>query len=68
MAKFLDFLKQQASDVFWGDGNPDTPTCPSCGSTMSFHGGDRPTGEGYWDCSGCDYSFTEDDLSEFEVW
>ena len=62
MASIKKFLKKQASDVFYGEGNPDHPDCPVCGSTMNFHGGDRQMGEGYWDCSGCDFTFTEDDL------
>lgn len=61
MSKYRSFLKKQAHDVFWGEGNPDHPSCPNCGSIMNFHS------EGYWDCPGCNYSFTEQDLDEFDV-
>ena len=64
----LRFLSALAKDVFWCEGTPDHPTCPHCGSTMSFHGGVRWYGEGFWDCPGCDFSFTEDDLSKFDVY
>ena len=50
MSRFAKFLKELASDVYWGEGNPDNPTCPNCGAKMSFHGGDREYGDGYWDC------------------
>ena len=29
-----------AHDVFWGKGDTDHPSCPECGSTMNFFGGD----------------------------
>lgn len=61
MSNFVDFLAKMAVDLYYGEGDTDNPTCPNCGGTMSFHGGDRPIGEGYWDCP-CGYSFTEDDL------
>lgn len=67
MSEYKRFLKKQASAVYWGEGETDHPICPSCGETMNFHGGERAAGEGYWDCPGCDFSFTEDDLSEFDV-
>ena len=62
MAKFSKFLKQMAYDVYWGEGNTDNQICPNCGEQMNFHGGDRPIGEGFWDCD-CGYNFTEDDIS-----
>lgn len=44
----------------------DHPICPSCGEKMTFHGhdesGDFPYGEGYWECDGCGYKVTENDL------
>lgn len=67
MAWFNNFLESQAHDVYWCEGNPDTPTCPQCGATMQFHGGDLAIGDGYWDCPGCSFTFTENDLSEFDV-
>ena len=33
---------------------------------MSFHGGSRALGEGYWECPSCGYSFTEEDVREYE--
>lgn len=67
MSQYKSFLKQQAHDVYWDEGNPDNPTCPNCGATMAFHGGMLKIGEGYWDCPNCDYKFTENDLNEFDV-
>lgn len=64
MGNALKFLKELAHDVYYGYGDTDHPECPHCHSTMEFHGGDREFGDGYWECSGCDYSFTEDDLNE----
>lgn len=66
MASIKGFLKKQAKDVYYGNGNPDHPTCPSCGLTMNFHGGERKLGTGYWDCPGCDFTFTEDDLNSID--
>lgn len=63
MADIKRFMKKQAKAVYYGEGNPDNPTCPVCGSMMSFHGGDRTIGNGFWDCPSCDFTFTEDDLS-----
>lgn len=63
---FTKFLEKMAHDVYWGIGNTDNPKCPDCKEVMTFHGGDRAYGEGYWDCS-CGYSFTEEDLDEYEV-
>lgn len=65
MAIFTEFLKQLAHDVYYGEGDPDNPPCPECGDTMTFHGGERPIGEGYWECA-CGCTFTEDDLPEFD--
>lgn len=66
----FDFFKQVKHDVYWGTGNPDTPECPECGSTMNFHGhddnGDFAEGDGYWKCSGCGYSFTENDIKDID--
>ncbi len=62
-----DFMREFADDVYQarpGQDN-DHPTCPRCGGQMSFHGDDLPIGEGYWDCDGCDFSFTEDELDEY---
>lgn len=60
------FLKELAYDVYYGSSVRDTdhPTCPKCGSIMTFHGGDLEIGKGYWDCSGCTYSFTEEELNK----
>ena len=46
---------------------PDTdhPTCPECGASMNFYGGDRALGEGYWECPNCNYTFTEEDVREY---
>ena len=66
MADINRFMKKQAKAVFYGEGNPDTPKCPVCGSRMAFHGGDRALGSGCWDCSGCDFTFTEDDLNSID--
>ena len=62
------FLKELAYDVYYGhSGGRDTdhPTCPKCGGTMNFHGGDRNYGEAYWDCNSCSYSFTEKELNKY---
>ena len=61
------FLRELAHDVFYAYSGRDTdhPTCPKCGGTMTFHGGERELGEGYWDCDGCSYSFTEADLDKY---
>lgn len=61
------FLKELANDIYYANPNRDTdhPTCPKCGETMSFHGGDLVYGEGYWDCSGCNYTFTETQLDKY---
>lgn len=44
----------------------DHPYCPRCNSIMNFYGhdanGDFPIGEGYWKCSCCDFSITENEL------
>lgn len=40
-----------AHDVFWGKGDTDHPSCPECGSTMNFFGGDDvPFGDAVWKC------------------
>lgn len=61
-----EFLKKQAYNVYYGKGNTDHPQCPYCSSIMNFHGGDRALGDGYWDCSGCDFTFTENDLNTID--
>lgn len=66
MAKFDKFLSKMKNDLYEGKGNTDNPKCPNCGSKMSFHGGDRPIGEGFWDCS-CNFTFTENDLDKYRV-
>ena len=66
MASVKKFLKEQAYNVYYGQGNPDHPDCPHCGSTMEFHGGERDLDTGYWDCPGCDFTFTEDDLNSID--
>ncbi len=44
----------------------DHPDCPKCGGTMNFYGhdedGDYDEGEGYWKCSDCDFSVTEEEV------
>lgn len=67
MASIKKFLKQQAYNVSYGMGDPDHPNCPHCGTVMNFHGGDRVLGDGFWDCSGCDFTFTEDDIRYIDV-
>lgn len=64
---FKKFLKQLAEDVYYCSTTRDTdhPTCPKCGGNMTFHGGDLSYGDGYWDCDGCTYTFTEDELNEY---
>ena len=46
--------------------NHDHPVCPKCGRTMDFHGNnngaDYPLGEGYWKCTSCDFSITENEI------
>ena len=66
MSLLKDFLRSVAHDVYWCEGNPDSPECPECGKKMKFTGGDLSYGEGHWDCN-CGYSFTEEDLSAFDV-
>lgn len=62
-----DFLRELAHDVFWGYSyrDNDHPTCPKCHGTMTFHGDGLPNGEGYWDCDGCSFCFTEADLEKY---
>ena len=61
-----NFFKRLARDVYYGDTGRDTdhPKCPQCGKRMTFHGGDLPLGDGYWECSRCGFSFSEDELEE----
>lgn len=59
-------MKKQVKAVFYGECTPDNPKCPYCHSVMNFHGGDRAPGSGYWDCPGCDFTFTEDDLNSID--
>lgn len=66
MASIKKFLKQQAYNVYYGYGDTDHPDCPNCGSIMNFHGGERALGCGYWDCPGCDFTFSEDDLNNID--
>lgn len=69
MANLRNWKKElkNAVDYPW-DSNIDSdhPACPRCGSSMDFHGhddsGDFPYGEGYWECSGCDFKVSESDL------
>ncbi len=62
---FEKFFKKFADDVYYGIGDTDHPKCPQCGGTMTFHGGDLPLGDGYWDCENCDCTFTEDEVNEY---
>ena len=64
--KHKKWLKELAEDVYNGIGDCDHPECPECGSKMKFYGGDRAYGDGYWECSSCGYSFTENDLPEID--
>lgn len=66
MGNIEKFLKQQAYNVYYGQGDTDHPTCPNCNSIMNFHGGKRDFGNGYWDCSNCDFTFSEDDLNNID--
>lgn len=63
---YRGFRKKLATDVFWGEGNTDTPECPRCGETMQFHGGELAFGEGYWDCSNCGFTVKEEELDQFD--
>lgn len=57
-----------AHDVFWGKGDTDHPSCPECGSTMNFFGGDDvPLGDAVWKCPDCKFQFSENDLNEYDV-
>ena len=57
-----------AHDVFWGKGDSDHPSCPECGSTMNFFGGDDvPFGDAVWKCPDCKFQFSENDLNEYDV-
>ena len=68
MKKFKNAVKQMAYNLFWEIGNTDTPPCPKCKSTMTFHGGDDvPIGKGYWECSNCSNVITENDLDKYDV-
>ena len=63
---FERFLKRLAKDIFNANGrDTDHPKCPQCGQRMTFHGGDLEYGDGYWDCKGCDFTFTEDELNQY---
>ena len=57
-----EWMAKLAVDVYYGEGDTDHPDCPTCGGRMNFFGGDRAHGEGYWKCSSCGFSVTEDDL------
>ncbi len=63
---FDNFFKRLARDVYYANTGRDTdhPKCPQCGKRMTFHGGDLPLGDGYWECNNCCYSFSEDELEE----
>ena len=62
---YESFLREQAEAVYYCYSGADNPACPCCGGTMNFHGGRRRHGNGYWDCDGCDFSFTEKDLDPY---
>lgn len=68
-AMLRKFLKGLANDVYYATNEnvsgTDHPTCPKCGGTMTFHGGDLKYGDGYWDCNNCNYSFTELELNKY---
>lgn len=58
---------REAVDYPWDSSiDSDHPDCPHCGCTMDFYGhdetGDFVYGEGYWECNGCGFKITEDDL------
>lgn len=63
---YEDFMRQQAEAVEYMYSWADHPTCPQCGGTMNFHGGRRRFGNGFWDCEGCNFSFTENDLEPYK--
>ena len=65
MADIEVFMKKLANDVYYGEGDTDHPRCPVCGAEMTFHGGKLEYGDGYWECADCDFTFTEDDLNEY---
>ena len=62
---YEDFMRVFAEDVYNGYGDTDHPICPQCGCIMNFHGGRRKIGNGYWDCDGCDFRFTENELNSY---
>ena len=65
MADIEVFMKKLAKAVYYGTGDTDHPQCPVCGGEMTFHGGKLEYGDGYWVCADCDFTFTEDDLNEY---
>ncbi len=66
--KYEKFKAQLNYNIHQNDYDNDTdhPLCPDCGSTMNFYGhdnnGDYAYGEGYWECDGCGYKVTENEL------
>ena len=71
MAQHSKFLMSMAVAVELGGkssiiDDSDNPPCPDCGSLMTFNGGDLSYGEGNWACTGCGYSFTEEDLRPYK--
>ena len=63
--KYVKFMKYLAEAVYYGEGNTDEPECPACKETMEFYGGERPYGDGYWECPDCGYSVTENDINKY---
>ena len=71
VSDFGDFLMRLGHAIYNGGSsssipNTDEPTCPNCVGTMVFYGGDRDYGDGYWECPDCGFSFTEEDVDEYE--
>lgn len=69
---FNDFLRHMGHALFNGGSTsaiPDTdsPSCPSCGTTMDFHGDDMnlDVGDEYWECPNCGYTFDADDVRPY---
>lgn len=69
---YKSFLRQMGHALYNGGStktisDTDHPPCPSCGTTMLFHGDDMnpPVGDEWWECPSCGYTFNKDDVGPF---
>lgn len=61
-------LKNMIEDSWDDYGDSDHPNCPHCNNIMDFYGyddsGDFSLGEGYWECSSCNFKITENEVKQ----